>query len=88
MSRERKPWSREQWTEAGRRLKAIERDLSQFAIDLQETATQPYVNRFLRVAGRLDEAKSKLDGLVHQQHPDWPDAKRVFYGESEPNPEA
>jgi hypothetical protein len=74
--------SRDEWREWGERLKAIDRDVSALFIEFHATAPKARARRFQAVFKAMSRARCALDGLVCRQHPDWPEATRVFYGTS------
>ena len=73
--------TREQWLILGRRIKVIRSEISQLGLDLQQTkgGTKAVCNQFFKAA-ELGLARCWLDSIVCAQHPDWPEAIRVFYG--------
>lgn len=75
--------SREEWSDLGRRVKAIRDETAALGMALVEVpaATNAITARFLKVCNRpLGRLQCRLDDLVCRQHPDWPEATSVFYG--------
>jgi hypothetical protein len=78
--------TREQWIELGRELKAIQTENAAILMEFQVArgVTQANLNRFVRVERAIFAAKCKLDTVLAQQYPTWPEFTRVFYGEACP----
>jgi hypothetical protein len=75
--------TREQWLAFGDRIKALRAAILGLANELQSTrgGTKPVIRPLIRV-GEMGKLRSRLDGIVCDQHPDWHEAAGVFYGPS------
>jgi hypothetical protein len=73
--------SREEWIDLGNRAKRLRDDIGTLGMELQKTAgrSTAVADKFIAVS-EFSATRSLLDSLVVEQHPDWPDATRVFYG--------
>jgi hypothetical protein len=74
--------SREQWQEWGDRAKEAWDLHIALIIKLQEivSKTSRPLTAMSKVGRALYAGKCRMDSLVCAQHPDWPEATRVFYG--------
>jgi hypothetical protein len=68
------------WSQYGNALKNIQEELALLAVNLPPGVSVKVSDRLRWLIGELGDIASDLDEAVFRQHPDWPQALRVFYG--------
>jgi hypothetical protein len=86
-TRRPEPTSREDWMRFGDMVKEARETLQQcyvvFSNQCRGRDRKPHLAALNKAIAQIDKAKCRLDSLVCNQHPDWPEASRIFYGPRE-----
>lgn len=71
----------EEWRTAAGRIREATEALASVDSLLSESLTVAAIGPYRKVFGEVQALRSSLDDLAVRQHPDWPDATRLFYGD-------
>jgi hypothetical protein len=80
VGKRRSDLSREEWQSLAAELKKAVEALEQCDVILSKTLTVNGMRPHRKAFGGIQSLRSRLDNLASSQHPDWPEATRLFYG--------
>ena len=79
-SKRRRDLTREEWQQLAKDIREAIDCLARCESMLRLTRTVQQMKPYWKAFGKVQGLKSPLENLAIEQHPDWPDPMRLFYG--------
>lgn len=72
--------TREEWQNLAEKARQINSLMGEVDATLADTLTVAGMKPYRKAFGKVQSLKCRLDSLAVDQHRDWPEAPRLFYG--------